>query len=831
MNKGLLRKILPHFIAILIFLIVSILFNKPALEGNVLGQHDITGWKGMAQNAYDYKEKYGHYPLWNTNVFGGMPNYLIIMGGKSILPNLNAIIGLGLPQPINFFFIACICFYILCLALRLKPLIAIMGAVAYAFATYNPIIISAGHVTKMFAIAYMPLLLAGIILTYEKKYWLGLAVTTLGAYLQVGSNHPQISYYFFIIAAAVTIAYLINWIRNKEWKHISLALSITAISAIAGVATNALSFLTTSEYSKATMRGGKTISIEGDKVQPVKTTGLDTSYAFSYSLGKGEVATLIMPNAFGGSTKNYNDEKSAVVDKLVKRGAPENTAIEIASSLPKFWGETDSTSGGPLYSGAIICILAIIGFVLYKKPLRWALLAVSVLAILMAWGRHFSEFNFFLFNNLPLYNKFRAPSITMVILQLTIPVAAVLGLQELLYREKSKELLKADFKKILYAVGGLIALLGIMYLMMDYSSPFDQQILSRQWDQSGTDEIGRQIVSGLKEDRRSMFGLQLLRTTGFAVLVLGMLYLYLKNVLKQAAVVIILGLVTLIDLLVVDKNYLNDENYQAKDELEVQITTKTSVDEQILQDKAPHYRVYNLSPDRFSASDYHTSAFHKAIGGYHPAKLRIYQDIIERYLNAGYNPQVLNMLNTKYIIMQDPKTGQQTLAPNPDAYGPCWFVKYVRVVKDDVEEIQAIGTTNLKDTAIVQQSFAHIVTQPSGDSLSKISLAKFDNDEIEYTADCRSPQVAVFSEIYYPYGWNAYIDGKKTEYTRANYILRGISVPAGKHTIKFIFEPSSYKKGITISYISSYFVALFFLGGLFMTWREQKKKPAATQPQ
>ncbi|MEI9947351.1 MAG: YfhO family protein [Chitinophagaceae bacterium] len=827
MNKGLLKKILPHLLAVLIFLIVSVFFNKPALEGNVLGQHDILGWKGMAQNAFDYKAKTGHYPLWNTNVFSGMPNYLIVIEGKSILPDINKIIGLGLPAPINYFFIACICFYILCLALGLNPMIGIMGALAYAFATYNPIIINAGHITKMFAIAYMPLLLAGMILSYHKKYWLGLAVTTLGAYLQISANHPQISYYFFIIAFFVTVAYIVYWVQKKEWKHMGLALGITAISVIAGVATHALSFLTTSEYSKATMRGGKTISIEGDKVQAAKTTGLDTSYAFSYSLGKGEVVTMIMPNAYGGSAKNANDENSAVVSKLVKKGAPEGTAIQIASSLPKFWGESDSTSGGPLYAGAIICILAIIGFVLYKKPLRWALLAVSVVGMLMAWGRHFPSFNLFLFNHLPLYDKFRAPSITMVILQFTIPVAAVLGLQELLYREKSKELLKADFKKIIYAVGGLVALLGIMYLMMDYSSSIDQQVLARQWDQSGTDEIGRQIVAGLKEDRKSLFGMQLLRTIGFAILVLGMLYLYLKNVVKQAVVVAVLGLITVIDLLVVDKDYLNDEDYHSKDEIEAQTNAKTAIDEQILQDKSPDYRVYSLSQERFSASDYHVSTFHKAIGGYHPAKLRIYQDIIERYLSGGYSPQILNMLNTKYIIMQDPQTGKETLMPNTDAYGPCWLVKHVKLVKDDVEEIQAIGTTNLKDTAVVQQAFANLVTQPVADSLSTITLAKFDNDEIEYSADCRSAQFAVFSEVYYPYGWNAYIDGKKTEYTKTDYVLRGISIPAGKHTVKFAFEPTSYKKGITIAYIGSYLVALFFLGGLFMAWRENKKKKAA----
>jgi hypothetical protein len=828
MKNNLVKKIVPHIISILIFLVVAVFFCKPALDGNVLSQHDIVGWKGMAQNAFDYKAIHGHFPLWNPNAFSGMPNYLIAMDGKSILPDLNSIIGLGLPQPINFFFIACLCFYILCMALRLKPVIAVFGALAFAFCTYDPIIISAGHVTKMFAIAYMPLLLAGMILAYERKYWLGLAVTTLGAYMEIVSNHPQISFYFFLVALAVSIGYMVSWIMKKEWKHMIIAFAVVAIGALVGLATNSLSFLVTQEYSKATMRGGKNIEIEGDKVKAVKTSGLDSSYAFAYSLGKAEVLTTIMPNAFGGNARVMNDENSAVVDKLVKKGAPEANAIQIASSMSKFWGDPESTAGGPLYSGAIVCILALIGFVLYKKPLRWALLAVSVLAVMMAWGKNFSGFNLFLYNHLPLYNKFRSPSITMVVLQFTLPIIAALGLQQLLYRENSKELLKTEFKKILYIVGGLIAFLGLTYLVMDYSSPIDQQIIANKWDNSGTDEIGRSIVSGLKEDRRSLFGLQLLRTIGFAAIVIGALYLYMKNILKPFAVAAILALITLVDLVVVDKDYLGEDKYMSKDELHTQTASKSGIDAQILKDTDPDYRVYNSGGDRFSASDYHVSTFHKSVGGYHPAKLRIYQDIMERYLYGGDNRQVLNMLNAKYIIAQDPQSGQETLLTNPDAYGSCWLVKNVKIVKDDVEEIQSIGRTNLKDTALVQQSLAANVVQPKWDSASSIKLTKFDNDAIEYAADCDAPQFAVFSEVYYPYGWNAYIDGKKVEYVRTNYILRGLSIPAGKHAIKFAFEPATYKKGISISYTGSFLVVLLVLGGFFMAWWEARKKEKVT---
>ena len=312
MKNELIKKILPHFIAILIFLIVAVIFCRPALQGNTLSQDDIVGWKGIAQNAFDYNERTGHFPLWNTNVFGGMPNFMIAQEGKSVLPDLTKIFSLGLPQPINFFFLACVCFYILCMVLRLRPIVGIFGALAFAFCTYNPIIISAGHVTKMYAIAYLPLLLAGVLAIYEKKYWLGLALATLGTYLQVAANHPQISYYFFLTALCITIGYLVYWIRQKDYTHIGIAFGLTALAALVGVAANSLSYFTTTEYAKATIRGGRNITVEGNTVKATKTEGLDTSYAFQYSLKQPEPLVILMPNAFGGNGRNTFDENSKV---------------------------------------------------------------------------------------------------------------------------------------------------------------------------------------------------------------------------------------------------------------------------------------------------------------------------------------------------------------------------------------------------------------------------------------------------------------------------------------------------------------------------------------
>jgi len=827
MNNQLLKKAVPHIIAILIFLVVSVLFCKPVLEGNVLNQHDIIGWKGMAQNSFEYKEKHGHFPLWNPNLFSGMPNYQIAMDGKTVLPDMVKILTLWTPKPINFFFLACVCFYILCMVMRLKSLVGVLCSLAFAFSTYNAVIIAAGHESQMFATAFMPLALAGLICVYEKRYWLGLALTTFGAYQQVSVFHLQISYYFFLIALLITLGYLCNWIKNKEWKHLALASGITIIAAVVAIGGNALVLKTTSEYTPYTMRGGKDISITGDTVTAAKTKGLDTAYAFEYSLGKAETATLIMANAFGGGSTKTLSEGSKVVSKLTQRGIDEANAEQVAQSLPKYWGALPFTAG-PAYLGVFICFLGLIGFFLIESPIKWGLLAATLLGIFMAWGKNFAGFNVFLFEHLPLYNKFRAPSMAQVIPQFTVGIMAALVLQKILFEEKSREILKNNFKKILYTTSGLTVLLILMYLMMDYKAAIDPQILANKWDNSGSDELGRLIVSGLKAERKAMFGGQLLRTIGFGILLLGTLFLFLRNSLKPVVAAIIITVISTLELTITSHAYLNEENgsYISADEYANSNFTPTPIDQQILNDKDPNFRVLNMAGTTAGSTfnESRTTYFHKSVGGYHPAKLRIYQDIIEKYFSGRPNPNILNMLNTKYIIVADPQTGQPALIPNPDALGNCWLVKNVKLVENKVKAITDIGTVNLKDTAIVEQSYSAALIQPRWDSASSIKMTKFDNDAIEYEANGNGPQFAVFSEIFYPAGWNAYLDGKKVDYVNVDYVLRGLSIPAGKHTIKFVFEPASVKSGLNIMFISTILIAILTAGGLFMAWKQSRKK-------
>jgi Bacterial membrane protein YfhO len=840
MNNPLLKKALPHIVALLVFLAVSMAFCWPIMEGNVMNQHDNVGWKGMAQNSIEYYEKTGKFPLWNPNLFGGMPNYQVAMRGKSIMPNTIDILSVGLPKPIYFFFLACVFFYILCLVLRIRPIIGMLASIAYSFSTYNPVIVAAGHDTQMLATAFIPLVMAGLISIYEKKYWLGFALTTFGAYQQISVNHLQVTYYFFLIAAFVTIFYVVKWIREKDWKHIGIAGALTVVSAIIALAGNALILKTTSEYSKYTMRGGKDINIQGDSVTTAKTKGLDTSYAFEYSLGKAEALTLLMPNAFGGGSYAKFGEGSKVAKKLISKGMDETQAEQIVQNLNeyrlKYWGKI--FTAGPAYLGVLIFLLGVIGFVIIKTPMRWGLLAATVLGIFMTWGKYFGGFNVFLFEHLPLYNKFRAPSFAQVIPQLTLCVMAALTLHQLLFTDKSKELLQKNFKPILYTIGGVFGLLAIMYIGMNYGSDVDKQIIAGYTDKSGSDEMGRAIVSALKAERQSMFGGQILRALGLAILAAAALYLFAKNKISALIAAISLLVISTLDITIVSHKYFNNDNDQyadRKDSEKLFVSpddyastnfTASAIDNQIKQDKSIHYRVLNMAgtKDGGTFSESRTSYFHKSVGGYHPAKLRIYQDIIEKYLSGAPNQQVINMLNTKYVIVPDQQTGQPGLITNPDGYGACWLVSNVKVVDDRVASIKTIGVTNLKDTAIIEKASATGLVQPQRDSLSSIKLTTFDNDKMTYEANCNGPQFAVFSEVYYPKGWNVYIDGKKTGYVNADYVLRGLSIPTGKHKIEFVFEPESVKQGRNIMFVASILIVLALIGGLFMAWKTANKK-------
>ncbi|HZF66215.1 MAG TPA: YfhO family protein [Chitinophagaceae bacterium] len=820
MKKGILQKILPHLLAVFVFLIVSVLFCRPALEGKTLQQHDNVGAEGMSQTAKEYYKEYGHYPLWNTHLFSGMPNFQVLISGPKVLLDFHSIIQLGLPRPINFFYLACICFYILCLSFSINPYIGIFASLAFAFNTYDPIIIAAGHETKMLALAYAPAMLAGLVLLYEKRYWIGIAVITFFATMEVLANHPQVNFYLFIAAAFMTIAYLVLWMKRKEFKHMAIALSLALLGGLVGIGNAAALMLPTYDYSKYTMRGGKNIEATDKGIVEKKTSGLDLDYAFRWSLGKSETVTLLMPNAFGSSSAEAFEEDSKLVTELVERDIPESSAVQLATQMPKYWGGMSGPgegTSGPVYAGTLTCLLFVLGLIVVKNQHRWWILAAVVFGIFLAWGRYFLGFNAFLFENLPLYNKFRAPSMALVLPQLLLPLLAALALQHLLFGNMKEEPQGTFFKPILYGIGGLLALLGLIYIFNDYSAPVDEQIRTAYNSQQG---IADSIVNSLIAARKAMFGSGIMRVLVFSLLLLAALYLWKRRIASPMVIILSILLINSIDLLAAGKKYLNEDNYIEKDQYLSHNFMLTPVDQQVLndgKDEVAHFRVYNLAPDRFTES--RTSYFHRSIGGYHPAKLRIYQDIIENQLSKdSMNMAVLNMLDTRYFIIPDQQSGLPSqMQQNPGALGAAWFVKQLQPVNGPIEEIKALDNFDPQQTAFIDaKSQSYSMKQNAFDAGGTIQLTKYNNDTAVYITNSSTDQFAVFSEIYYPQGWNAYIDGKKSDHYKVNYALRGMPVPAGKHTISFRFEPVSYAVGYTITLWSGIIFYILLLGGLLM---------------
>ncbi|MEP6465046.1 MAG: YfhO family protein [Parafilimonas sp.] len=816
-------KITPHLIAIGIFLVVAFIYCKPALQGKVLQQGDIIHWKGMAQNSFKYKETHGHFPLWTNGMFGGMPAYQIAMDPQNPfnLIYIHKVFSLFLGKPFQFFFLLCLGFYFLSQVYKVDYRIGILGALAYAYASFSSILVVAGHETQVLAMAYMPALLASILLVYKKRYWLGAAATALFTGLFVAMNHLQVTYYFLIVAAFMTIYYLIEWIRAKDYKHIFKALAIVAVMGIIGVASNLVILATTYDYSKATMRNG-VLNLDSTKTNSGSTTGLPIDYAFQWSFQKSEVFSILVPNVYGGVSGGTELGKDSHLAKLaVQNGIPDDQAAQFAGSMPAYWGEQPFTSG-PVYFGAIICFLFLFGMIYLKRKDKWWMLAVSVLAIMMSWGRFFPEFNDFLFNHLPLYNKFRVPTYTLIIPQLLFPLLAVLSLQQVFFAETDKAYLWKKLKVSGIAIAAIFLIVFMLYSSFTYQSSQDDQVVNSLTQMTGGNkDAANNFYNALKQDRQSLFGDDILRSLIFIALAFACIWLYIKNKLKASYAIIALLLLSSIDVLAEGRRYLNDSMFQSQDDQDSQNFVPSATDQQILQDTG-YYRILNLSADTFN--DAMTSYFHNSIGGYNPAKLAIYQDLITYQLSGKLNINVLDMLNTKYVITRN-QQGQPEVQQNPGALGACWFAKHVAFVKDDAAAMRALDNNNPLDSAIVEASEkSKIAFMPADDRSATIRLIKNDNDEITYSSKSTTNQFAVFSEIYYDRGWKAFIDNKEVPIIRTDYVLRGLAVPAGNHTIRFEFKPASFYDSLTIETIASAIVWLLLIYTAFVFIRKRSKQ-------
>jgi hypothetical protein len=779
----------------------------------------------MSKDIQDYRDTHdGVAPLWTTRMFGGMPGYQIATNNNNYLSYwANEAFSLFIPKPFRFFILACLGFYFLALVLRTNPWLAMLGALGYAYASYNAIIVSVGHETKMLSMAYLPALLGAVWLIYRGRYWLGAGFTALFSSILIFHNHYQIVYYFLLLAAAMTIGHCIHRIRQKDFKTMATAIVFAAIAGLAGVMANAVMLFTTYDYSKSTIRGGQAALNLRDSLTVKKNTGgLDTAYAFLYgSYGVAETFTTLVPGMYGGASGPLGEE-SRLVETMQEKGLPGEFANQLYGIFPAYWGQQPSHAG-PVYIGAIFFLLFVFGMFFLKSHHRWWILGITLLAIMMSWGKNFAGFNTFLFEYLPMYNKFRAPAMILVIPQLTFPLVAVMALQELLFGKRPTAEAWKALKHTGIAMAGVFLLLLAFYASFSYRQGFESQIQQQLTQIAPNDPtLGKDIVDAVVADRKSMFGKDLARSLFFAGAAFLLLFLFVRNKIKAQPVIWALVVLSAIDLLGVSSRFLNTNNFMEPEEAGNPFSPSPA-DMAILRDKDPDYRVLNLQNGLSAAfADAITSYHHKSVGGYHAAKLSIYQDLIENQLSKQpLNMPVLNMLNTKYIIVPD-STGQVYPQINPGALGSAWFVKSIRFVPDARAEMQAMDNFDPASTAVVQESFrASAGPEPRWDSGAVIRLMQYGNDTLHYESNAAASQFAVFSEVYYDRGWKAFIDGKETPIVRVNYVLRGLPVPAGNHKIEFRFVPQSYYTGSRITAISQLVVLLLLLAGL---WMELRKK-------
>lgn len=811
-----LKKYYPQLLVIAVFAIVAWLYAYPALSGKELAQGDTMNWKGMAHEAKQEYERTGKPVLWSNSMFGGMPTYTFFLGKtNNYVWYIETALESVFPKPGYFFFAAMLCFFLLMRVMGVNRWLAGIGAIAYAFSTYNPTIIAAGHDTKMLSLAYMPGVIAGVMLLYRGRYLLGAALAGITFALMFSMQHFQIVVYMMMILAGLFIGQLVIAIRQQRWKQFFIATLLTGAMFAIGTGPSLPAFLSTLEYSKTTMRGGQSeLTINKAPGETKKKGGLDKDYAFRWSNSIGETFTILVPYLYGGSSSEDASHAPVTSDAIGGQ----------AEQLPMYWGPQPFLAG-PVYFGAAICFLFLLGMLVIRSPHKWWMAAVSLLAIVMSWGKNFPGFNYWIFDHVPYMNVFRTPSMVLVIPQLVFPLVAVWGLQDVLSNYSSPEARAELWKKVKIAAGitgGLALLLGLgSSMFFDFTNPVN-------------DEPYKQILSYLKEDRQAMARNSGLLSAFYIALAAGLLWAYLKGKVKPTFLMAGLAFVVTIDLIPTAWRYLNESNYADPEQYADHFEPRP-VDKQIyaMAGNDPYYRVLDLSKDTYN--DAIQAYFHKVVGGYSPAKMEAYQDLIDVQMNGQkWNAAVLNMLNTRFVIVRGPQ-GPQVI-PNPDAAGNAWFVRNIKVVHTADEDILALNAPSLgdtvhspddfhpKETAVIRDTYADIIKglQPSADSGAYVRLSQYGLNDIHYESYNSAEGLAVFSDIWYPYGWKAYVDGKETPIIRADYVLRALRLPPGKHKIDFVFHPSKFYTGNTLAGISSILLYALLIGAVILAFRTKK---------
>jgi len=822
-SQDLLRSAIPHFIAIIVFAVVAYVYCRPAFENKVLEQEDVLQWQAMAHNSFKYKEKHGHFPLWSNGMFSGMPAYQIAMDTQSVsIPNLfYGLLTLFLVKPASFFFLACLCFYFLAGVLRVKPFVAIIGALAYAYGTYNAVIISVGHDTKMQSIALMPGVIGALILICERKYWLGMVLTSLFTALMVSFNHIQIVYYTMIIAGGLLLGYGIPWLRRGEGRLLVRTLLLVLGASLIGILSNAVNLFTSYDSSKESIRGGSELA---DAKSNYTNEGLSEHAAFDFSMYKTEPFVLFIPDIYGGSSDLQLPANRSKATQVYQK-MPRTLADQVGMEGPKYyWGGVGVLFSGPPYAGAVIVLLALAGFFILDNRHKWWILAVGLLTIIMSWGGYFQGFNSFLLKYLPMYNKFRAPSMILVVPSFLLCLLATLTLQRIVTSEH-RERLWRQYLRGLLLMAGIFGILILFYFRFNYSSPNDVELMikARSFGKPGM-EMMAAFIEGLQVDRKHLFAESILRS-GFIVLIAaGLITLYIRKKFPSAVLLTLLGGLAFADLLSIDLKYLNDDNYKEREAYELNFAG-TRADSTVLTDKG-YYRVFDIRDSVSNALTYGamTAYFHQSIGGYHAARLKIYEDLINRQLyNYPNCSPVLDMLNAKYII-RAVRGGGDTVILNKDNLGPVWFADSIRFEPTAKDVMDDLTWFDPKHAAVLFSADSAKVIPPdtarTKSDTAMIALVSNDNDEASYLAQSNHRQFAVFSEVFYKRGWRAWIDDKEVPIIRTNYVLRGLSVPAGRHVIRFFFRPLSYYLGRQIQWMASIIFLLMIAGAIIVGLRE-----------
>lgn len=814
------KKLLPHFIALILFVIAALAYFSPVLQGKILFQNDIVQYVGMSKQQSDYRNINNADTFWTDAAFGGMPTYQ--NGAKypnNYIKQLDLAIRI-LPRPADYLLLYFVGMYILFLTLKVDYKLAFIGALAFGFSTYLIIILGVGHNAKAHAIAYMPFVLSGIFLTFRRKYVAGFIITAIAMGLQLVANHFQMTYYLMFLVIVIGLVYLYDAVKKKMLPHYLKRVGIMAAAVLLAVGLNLTNILATKQYADFSTRGKSELTINADGTPKDNNTGLSFDYITEYSYGKLETFNLFIPRFMGGGSSDAFPENSETVDALIKMGASPQEANQVLGQLPMYWGD-QTIVAAPAYIGAVIIFLAVLALFLVKGRLKWWVLGGFILTLLLSWGKNFSFLTELFIDIVPLYNKFRAVSSIQVIIELILPILAIIGLHKYLTfgntdpltassiqidLESKREIYKKKALLLSTAIVGGITILFILFksALFDFASPYDGMI---------REQMGLQLVDAIREDRMTVFTNDAIRSLIFVLLTAGVLWFFLKGKLKRTLAIVFIGILIVIDLVGVDKRYVTNEDFVQARVMEKPFSP-SAADEQILKDDA-HYRVYDAADPNGSFNSGRSAFFHNTLGGYHAAKPRRMNDLNEFYISKG-NLGIMNMMNVRYFIIDNDVKG--TFAQlNPYANGNAWFVENIIEAKSANDEIRLLDSLDTKRTAIISSEFMQQVptNSISRDTTATIDLVKFKPQHLVYESASQTEQLAVFSEVFYKDGWNVTINGKPADYFRANYVLRAMKVPAGNNKIEFKFEPTVIKTGSTVSLISSIILLLIILGAIF----------------